>query len=106
MIIAIIRSRFRPGAEAAYGPLARELSAIVTNLDGYISHKTFIAEDGERLTFVEFASEDALRAWQVHPQHLEAKRRGRSEFFSTYSTAICQVIRSTPPRRGASGQVD
>lgn len=93
MIVTIFRSRLNPGVEEEYGPMARRMSELARAVPGYIAHKGFVAEDGERVTIVEFESEEAMRAWQVHPEHSQAKRRGIQSFFSDYSFQICTVIR-------------
>ena len=73
--------------------LAPRMAAIVRDLPGYRSHKAFTAPDGERLTYVEFEDEASLRAWAKHPEHIQAKRLGRSTFFSEYSFQICETLR-------------
>ena len=42
---------------------------------------------------VEFETEAALRAWQIHPEHAHAKKQGINSFFSDYKVQICRVIR-------------
>lgn len=93
MIVAVFRSRLNPGAAEEYGPMAKRMSALARAVPGYISHKGFVAEDGERVTIVEFESEAALREWRIHPEHAKAKRRGVESFFSDYKFQICSVIR-------------
>ena len=93
MIVTIFRSRHNPGVHDEYGPMAQRMSELAQSMAGYISHKAFVAEDGERVTIVEFESEAALRAWQVDREHGKAKRRGIESFFSEYSFQICSVIR-------------
>jgi heme-degrading monooxygenase HmoA len=93
MIVTIFRSRLNPGAQEEYGPMARRMSELAKSVPGYISHKGFISEDGERVTVVEFESEEALREWRVHPDHAKAKRRGIESFFSDYKFQICSIIR-------------
>ena len=93
MIVTIFRSRLNPGAEEEYGPMAGHMSELARTIPGYISHKGFAAEDGERVTIVEFESEEALQQWRHHPEHAKAKRRGIQGFFSDYKFQICTVIR-------------
>jgi len=93
MIVTVFRTRMNPGVEDEYGPMAKQMSELAQAVPGYISHKGFVAEDGERVTIVEFESEEALRAWQIHPEHGKAKRRGIESFFSDYKFQICSVIR-------------
>jgi heme-degrading monooxygenase HmoA len=51
-----------------------------------------VADDGERVTIVEFDTEEAQREWRVHPEHAAAKRRGMESFFAEYKFQICGVI--------------
>jgi heme-degrading monooxygenase HmoA len=61
MIVTIFRSRLRPGVDDEYGPTAERMDKLAAAMPGYISHKEFTADDGERVTIVEFASEEAMR---------------------------------------------
>ena len=54
-----------------------------------------VAEDGERVTIVEFESEEGMRAWATHPEHADAKKKGRSVFFTEYRVQVCNVVRDT-----------
>jgi heme-degrading monooxygenase HmoA len=94
MIVTVFRTRLNPGAQEEYGPMAKQMSELAQGIAGYISHKGFVADDGERVTIVEFETEQALRAWQIHPEHGKAKRRGIESFFSDYKFQICSVIRA------------
>jgi heme-degrading monooxygenase HmoA len=93
MIVTVFRSRLRPDVQAEYADWAKRMSELAATVPGYVSHKGFVAEDGERLTLVEFTSEEALRAWSVHPAHLQAKKLGRQQFFAEYRVQICNVVR-------------
>lgn len=62
-------------------------------MPGYISHKGFVAEDDERVTIIEFESEEAQRAWSVHPEHVEVMKKGRSDFYQEYRIQICMMQR-------------
>jgi len=64
-------------------------------MPGYISHKGFVADDGERVTLVEFESEEAQRAWAVQREHVEAKKKGRSSFYQEYRIQVCSVQRES-----------
>jgi heme-degrading monooxygenase HmoA len=73
--------------------MAKHMSELARTIPGYVSHKGFAAEDGERVTIVEFESEEALQEWRHHPEHAKEKRRGIQSFFSDYKFQICTVIR-------------
>lgn len=91
MIVTVLRSRLVPGILDEYGPTARRMSELARTIPGYVSHKGFVAEDGERVTIVEFETEEALQDWKVHPEHREAKRIGFKKFYSVFSYQICKV---------------
>ena len=93
MIITVFRSRLKPDAVDEYGPMAKRMSELARTIPGYVSHKGFVAEDGERVTIVEFETEDALKEWSRHVEHGQAKRRGIESFFSEYKFQICSLIR-------------
>ena len=95
MILTIFRSRLKPDARAAYDPLAAKMSELARTMPGYVSHKAFTADDGERVTIVEFETAEAQRAWATHPEHRAAQKLGRAEFYSEYSLQICQLKRES-----------
>jgi heme-degrading monooxygenase HmoA len=95
MVVTIFRSRVKPEAREEYAAWAARISQLAQTMPGYISHKGFTAEDGERVTIVEFASEEAQRAWAVHPEHVAAKKKGRSDFYSEYRIQVLKLERET-----------
>jgi len=93
MIVTVFRTRINPGAQDEYGAMAKRMSELARAVPGYISHKGFVADDGERVTIVEFESEEALHRWRIDPEHRMAKRRGVESFFSEFKFQICNVLR-------------
>ena len=93
MVVTVFRNRLKAGAQEEYTRWAVRMSERARQVPGYRSHKTFVAEDGERVTIVEFDTEEAQRAWATHAEHVEAKRRGRSDFYSEYRIQVCAVQR-------------
>jgi len=98
-IVTVFRSRVRKETLDEYVPLAARMSELAKKMPGYLSHKGFVADDGERVTIVEFDSEEAHRAWALHAEHVEAKKKGRSSFYSEYKIQICAVQRETEFKR-------
>jgi heme-degrading monooxygenase HmoA len=93
MIVTVFRSRLRPDVREEYVALANRMNELARTMPGYISHKGFFADDGERVTIVEFESEEAMRAWRMHPEHREAQKLGRERFYDGYSIQVCEVKR-------------
>jgi len=100
MIVTVFRSRLRPESVDEYVRWSDRMSELARQMPGYISHKGFVAPDGERVTIVEFEGDEALRAWSHHAEHLEAKKKGRSDFYSEYRIQVCTVQRQSDfPKR-------
>ena len=93
MIVVVFRSRLRSDAREDYVSVAERMSELARTMPGYISHKGFSAEDGERVTIVEFETEAAMRAWRMHPEHRAAQQKGRDSFYEEYKVQVCDVVR-------------
>jgi heme-degrading monooxygenase HmoA len=72
-VVTAFRSRLRPDADA-YPEHAARMSKLARTMPGYVEHKVFTAEDGERVTLVTFADRPSHDAWGRHPEHREAQR--------------------------------
>lgn len=93
-VIVIGDLKLRDGAsQEEHDRLGARMYAIVSRLPGFLSVKSFKADDGEELTVFRFASEDALEAWRTHPDHVETMKRGHAEFYASGFLQICKVIR-------------
>ena len=103
MVITIFRSRLRPEHEAEYAEWAARMHDLAVKMPGFVSIKTFAAEDGERVSLVEFESEEAVRHWREQADHRLAQELGRKAFYSEYRVQVCQPIRdySFPKKTGA-----
>jgi heme-degrading monooxygenase HmoA len=93
MIVTVFRSRLRPGLREEYLAMVDKMNAIASTMPGYISHKGFFAEDGERVTVVEFDTMESLRGWRMHPEHREAQRLARERYYESYSVQVCEMVR-------------
>ncbi len=100
-VITVFRSRLRADVPEAYWALADELLELARAIEGFVEHKVFVADDGERLTLVTFDSEAAEAEWREHVAHREAQQRGRDEFYDEYDVAVTVVRRRRRWRRQA-----
>ena len=97
-VIVLGELKLRDGANLdEYKGLGERMYGIVSRLPGFLSVKSFKAEDGDEITLFRFASEEALEAWRTHPDHVETIRRGHAEFYASVFMQICKVIREVGP---------
>ena len=94
MVVTIFRSRLRPENQEAYQQTATRMHELAQQMPGFLSIKTFNAPDGERVSIVEFESEETHNAWRKHPEHQEAQRLGRKLFYSEFQIQVCKVERA------------
>lgn len=102
MNVTIFRFRIAEGAAREFFTAVQRMNELAAAMPGYIAHKAFRAEDGEFLIHIEFESEETMRAWGRHPEHLQAKTDGRQKFFSEYRTQVCNLIRESKSKPLAS----
>lgn len=95
MIVTIFRSRLKPEMLSEYLVWAKRMAELAESMPGFISRRHYVAEDGERLTLVMFENEEAQRAWRMHPEHVEAQRKGRNSFYTEYHTMVCTPLRES-----------
>ena len=95
MIVTVFRSRLKPEIQEEYYQWAARIAALAKTMPGYVSHKSFVAEDGERVTIVEFENDEGQRTWATNLQHVEAKKKGRADFYTEYKLQICRVERES-----------
>jgi len=95
MIVTVFRSRLKPGVRDEYVALADRMNALAATMPGYISHKGFFADDGERVTIVEFEHEEGMRAWRTNPEHRAAQKLAREKYYSEYRIQVCTLDRES-----------
>ncbi len=108
-VLVLFDLHMRKGAdEAAYRATSRRMHELVDGWPGFISLKEYTGEDGEVIDIARFADERSLEAWRREPEHLDAQRRGREEFYERYRIQAARVIRDyefwTEPPSGTRGR--
>jgi len=81
MMVVVFRARrTTEGDGEEYRRWFLHMSELARKMPGYISHKGYVAEDGDRLTLFEWESADTLRAWATHPEHIPVKSSAERNF--------------------------
>lgn len=93
-VVTVFRSRLRPDAAAnGYGERAAAMVARAQQMSGFLEHKSFVADDGERVSIVRFASPEAHDAWARDDEHRRVQQEGRDHFYAEYSITVADVRR-------------
>jgi heme-degrading monooxygenase HmoA len=94
MIVTVFRHRVNPDTREEYAELLTRIVELSKTIPGYVSQKRFTAEDGERVTIVEFATEEGQRRWATHPEHVEAMKLGHLRLYTDFKIQVCDVRRT------------
>ena len=105
MYVVVFRNRKRADIDqAAYDAVAAAMEAAALTRPGYISFKSYVAEDGEVVALSEWADEASARAWGRDAEHLSVQARGRAEWYAKYTLYGCANPRTHhfehPPKPG------
>ena len=86
MFLVVFRNRKRADLDAAaYAADADAMEALAAVQPGYLSFKSYTAEDGEVIALSEWVDEAAALAWRRVAEHAEMQRRGREAYYQSYT---------------------
>jgi len=95
MFLVVFRNRKRADIDApAYTADAERMEALASAQPGFISFKSYVAEDGEVIALSEWADAEAARAWGSQPDHAQTQARGRSDYYQDYTLYTCDNPRT------------
>lgn len=86
MFLVVFRNRKRADIDAAaYSADADAMEVLAAAQPGYLSFKSYTAEDGEVVAISEWVDEAAALAWRRVAAHAEMQARGREEYYEDYT---------------------
>ena len=90
MFLVVFRNRKRADVDyAAYEADAARMVAMARAQPGYLSFKSYVADDGEVVALSEWADEAAARAWGRVAEHAAVQGRGRAAYYASYTLFAC-----------------
>lgn len=93
MVITIFGNTVvKAGKEEEEAKLADKLGAILRQMPGFISSKTYAAEDGEEIGIVRFDSRQSLDGW-VHEGVHGAAQKIANEYYETFWVQTAETYR-------------
>jgi heme-degrading monooxygenase HmoA len=103
MVVVTFRNRMALGVDPTeYGQRVGKLFEIVAAMPGFRGIRSYEAEDGERLSLIEFDSHESLAAWRENAEHRIAQQLGREKYYAEYHLQICDLVRESHKEPAAS----
>lgn len=94
MFLVVFRNRKRADMDvAAYDADADRMATLAAEQPGFLSFKSYIADDGEVVALSEWSDEAAAHAWGRQAEHLAVQRRGRDAYYESYTLFACADLR-------------
>ncbi len=95
MFLVVFRNRKRADIDyPAYEADADRMLELAKAQPGYLSFKSYVADDGEVIALSEWVDEAAARAWRRVAEHAEVQGRGRAEYYESYTLFTCDNPRT------------
>lgn len=95
MYLVVFRNRKRADIDmAAYLEAAKSMEALAVRQPGYLSFKSFTADDGEMVAISEWADEASARAWGRDAEHAAIQARGKVEWYAEYTLHAATIERT------------
>ena len=82
----------KSGMEAAEARLATKLDAVLRQMPGFISYKSYVSDDGEEIGVIRFDTREHLEAW-VHDGVHGAAQRVAHEYYDRFWVQTCETYR-------------
>ena len=90
MYLTVFRNRKRADINAAdYSGDADAMEALARQQPGFLSFKSYTADDGEVVSVSEWTDRAAAKAWGRHPEHARIQSRGKAEYYESYTSYGC-----------------
>ena len=91
--VAVIFSSVRTAGDHGYGATAQRMEELAAEQPGYLGIESARDPDGFGITVSYWADEDSARAWKRVAEHADAQRRGRDEWYESYTVRVATVSR-------------
>ena len=86
MYLVVFRNRKRADIDAAaYSADAQAMDELARAQPGFLSFKSYTADDGEVIALSEWADEAAALGWRRVAEHAQVQGKGRTEYYEDYT---------------------
>ncbi|MGP9019692.1 antibiotic biosynthesis monooxygenase family protein [Streptomyces sp. BR1] len=90
----VVFTSLRTEGDRGYGETAELMKELVAEIPGYLGYESARTPGGLGITVGYFRDEDAIAAWRSRLEHQRAQRRGRAEWYESYSLHVAKVERA------------
>lgn len=85
----------RSQEQSGYAETNARMESLVRDIPGYLGMDHAQTPGGLGITVGYFRDAEALAEWRSHAEHRAAQRRGRAEWYQSYTLHVAKVERSS-----------
>ncbi len=94
MFLVVFRNRKHADIDAAaYAADAERMEQLAAAQPGYLSFKSYVAQDDEVVAISEWSDEASARAWGRQAEHLAVQGKAREHYYADYTLFACDSPR-------------
>ena len=91
MVVVIFRARIK-SLDPLYFETAHRLRDLACSEFGCTAFQS-VTEGNTEITLSYWPSEEHIRAWRAHPEHVVAQKQGKTQWYESYTVEIATVER-------------
>lgn len=91
MFVVIFRAKIRL-LDDEYSKTAARLRELALKEFGCIEFSA-LTEGSEEIALSYWPSEESIKLWKAHPEHLAAQKLGREKWYESYSVQVAEILR-------------
>lgn len=92
---AVVFTTVRTENQSGYPETNARMEELVQDVPGYLGMDHAQTPGGLGITVAYFRDGDALTEWRTNVEHRAAQRRGRAEWYQSYTLHVAKVERSS-----------
>ena len=90
----IFTSHRKPGIEDDYYDASARMLELASQMPGFLGIESARNPEGLGITVSYWESEEAIKNWRTHAEHLVVQRKGREQFYEWYESRVGRVERA------------
>ncbi|WP_455353072.1 antibiotic biosynthesis monooxygenase family protein [Streptomyces sp. SYSU K217416] len=91
---SVVFTSLRKEEDNGYAETAQRMAELVKQQPGYLGFESARTPGGLSITVGYFRDEQSIQGWQRNLEHQAAQKRGRAEWYESYSVHVAKVERS------------
>ncbi|MFJ3979397.1 antibiotic biosynthesis monooxygenase family protein [Streptomyces sp. NPDC090021] len=92
--VMAVFSNVRTADDTGFDELNDRMEGIVETIPGYLGYESARTPDGLGITVAYFRDHEALTVWRENLEHQAAMKRGRADWYQSYTLHVGTVERS------------